>query len=94
MVCFTGMLPNQWLVRDFYPISYLPKGVRLTAYGGESADLPAAVLQRYLDGIAAGTIDFGPINVYNLDEIRKAHSAMEHNRSVGKLVVLTARAGS
>jgi NADPH:quinone reductase len=94
VVCFTGMLSNQWLVRDFYPIGYLPKGVRLTAYGGDSADLPAAVLQRYLDGIAAGTIDLGPINVYNLDEIRKAHSAMEHNRSVGKLVVLTARAGS
>jgi len=40
VVCFTGMLSNQWTVRDFYPIDYLPRGVRLTAYGGGAADLP------------------------------------------------------
>ncbi len=26
VVCFTGMLSNQWTVRDFYPIGYLPRG--------------------------------------------------------------------
>ena len=41
-VCFTGMLSNQWTVPDFYPIDYIPRGVRLTAYGGDSSDLPAA----------------------------------------------------
>ncbi|HEX7735527.1 MAG TPA: zinc-binding dehydrogenase, partial [Ktedonobacteraceae bacterium] len=88
-VCFTGMLSNQWTVPNFYPIAYLPKGVRLTAYGGESADLPAAVLQGYLDKIAAGTLMFAPGRVYEfgLDEIRQAHADMEHNRVVGKLVV-------
>src|SRR5206468_8915826 len=40
-VCFTGMLSNEWIVPNFYPIAYLPKGVRLTAYGGDNADLPA-----------------------------------------------------
>lgn len=88
-VCFAGMLSNQWIVRDFYPIAYIPKGVRLTAYGGESADLPALVLQRYLDRIASGALDLGPIQVYPLAEIRKAHADMEQNRTVGKLVVLT-----
>ena len=39
-VCFSGMLSNEWTVRDFYPIDYLPSGVRLTAYGGEASDLP------------------------------------------------------
>ena len=39
-VCFTGMLSNEWTVPDFYPIDYIPRGVRLTAYGGDSADLP------------------------------------------------------
>jgi NADPH:quinone reductase len=42
VVCFTGMLSNQWTVRDFYPIDYLPRGVRLTAYGGDAGDLPRA----------------------------------------------------
>ena len=39
-VCFTGMLSNRWTVPDFYPIDYLPTGVRLTGYSGGSADLP------------------------------------------------------
>jgi NADPH:quinone reductase len=42
-VSFAGMLSNDWIVKDFYPIEYLPKGVRLTAYGGEADDLPPAV---------------------------------------------------
>ncbi|MFI1978864.1 zinc-binding dehydrogenase [Streptomyces wedmorensis] len=88
-VCFTGMLSNQWTVPDFYPIDYLPKGVRLTAYGGESADLPASVLQRFLDAIAGGRIGLGPVNTYSLDDIRRAHTDMEQGRAVGKLVVLT-----
>ncbi|GAA0222209.1 hypothetical protein GCM10010492_20470 [Saccharothrix mutabilis subsp. mutabilis] len=71
-VCFTGMLSDQWLVRDFHPIGYLPKGVRLTAYGGEAADLPAEVLQRYLDQVAAGEVNPGPTTVYRLEDIRAA----------------------
>ncbi|WP_331768236.1 zinc-binding dehydrogenase [Embleya sp. NBC_00896] len=90
-VCFTGMLSNQWLVHDFYPIGYLPKGVRLTAYGGESGDLPGEVLQRFLDEIAAGRITLGPVNTYRLDDIRHAHADMEAGHTVGKLVVLTDR---
>jgi NADPH2:quinone reductase len=88
-VCFAGMLSNEWIVRDFYPIDYIPKGVRLTAYSGDNADLPAQVLQRYLDGVASGAVDLGPVHVYTLGEIRRAHSDMEHNRTFGKLVVLT-----
>ena len=51
VVCFTGMLSNQWTIGDFYPIEYLPRGVRLAAYHGEAGDLPAAVLQSFLDGV-------------------------------------------
>ena len=53
VVCFTGMLSNQWTVPEFYPIDYLPRGVRLTAYSGDVADLPPAVLQDFLDDVAA-----------------------------------------
>jgi len=75
-------------VRDFYPIGYLPTGVRLTGYGGDAADLPAAVLQRALDDIALGKLDLGAQTVYEMDDIRKAHDDMEHNRVVGKQVVV------
>lgn len=91
-VCFAGMLSNQWTISNFYPIGYLPAGVRLTAYGGEADDLPASVLQRYLDRIATGEASLGPAKVYPLAEIRQAHDDLEHNRTAGKLVVLTGRA--
>ena len=86
-VCFTGMLSNQWIVPNFYPIAYLPRGVRLTAYGGGIGDLPAEVLQRYLDRLAVGDVSLGPVHVYALEQIRQAHTDMEQNRTFGKMVV-------
>ena len=53
-VCFTGMLSDQWTIADFYPMDWLPNGVRLTAFSGEAADLPAPVLQEFLDAVAVG----------------------------------------
>jgi NADPH:quinone reductase len=88
VVCFTGMLSNQWTVRDFYPIEYLPRGVRLTAYGGEAADLPPRMLQDFLNDVAAGTAAVPVGRVYHLDQIVQAHADMEGNRVSGKLVVL------
>ena len=89
VVCFTGMLSNQWTVRDFYPIDYLPRGVRLTAYGGGAADLPPELLQGFLDRVAAGTAVVPVGRVYRFDQIVQAHADMEANRVSGKLVVLT-----
>jgi NADPH:quinone reductase len=89
VVCFTGMLSNQWTVRDFYPIDYLPRGVRLTAYGGGAADLPSRLLQGFLDAVAAGTAVVPIGHVYRFDQIVQAHADMEANRVSGKLVVLT-----
>jgi NADPH:quinone reductase-like Zn-dependent oxidoreductase len=82
------MLSNQWTVADFYPIEYIPPGVRLTAYGGDAADLPADVLQAYLDAVAAGRLTVPIHRTYALDEIAQAHADMEHGRATGKLVVL------
>jgi NADPH:quinone reductase-like Zn-dependent oxidoreductase len=83
------MLSNQWTVRDFYPIDYLPRGVRLAAYGGEAGDLPAEVLQRFLDDVAASAARVPVSRIYEFDEIAEAHRAMEAGTAVGKLVVLT-----
>lgn len=86
-VCFTGMLSNQWTVPDFYPNEFIPSGVRLTAYSGDSGDLPGDVLQSYLDDVAAGRIEIAIDRVYTLDEIQRAHADMEADRATGKLVV-------
>ncbi|MFV1999229.1 MAG: zinc-binding dehydrogenase, partial [Acidimicrobiia bacterium] len=87
VVCFTGMLSNQWTVDNFYPIAYIPSGVRLTAYAGEVGDLPPSVLQAYLEGIADRRINVPIDHTYSLDEIQQAHADMENNSATGKLVV-------
>jgi NADPH:quinone reductase-like Zn-dependent oxidoreductase len=91
VVCFTGMLSNQWTVEQFYPIDYIPSGVRLTAYGGDAADLPADVLQGFLDAVAAGHATVPISRVYDLEQIAEAHADMEAGVATGKLVVTTAR---
>jgi NADPH:quinone reductase-like Zn-dependent oxidoreductase len=93
VVCFTGMLSNVWTVRDFYPIDYIPHGVRLTAYGGDAHDLPQSVLQDYLDAVAANQAVVPIDHVYEFDQIAEAHAAMEAGDAVGKLVVMTPRNG-
>ena len=89
VVCFTGMLSNEWIVEDFYPIEFIPTGVRLTAYGGDANDLPADVLQDFLDKAAAGVMTIPIHRTYRFDEIVDAHRDMEAGVATGKLVVTT-----
>jgi NADPH:quinone reductase len=87
-VCFTGMLSNQWTIKDFYPIDYIPAGVRLTAYEGTASDLPRGALQRILDAVADGSLPITVHQVYDgLEQVRQAHTDMETNTASGKLVV-------
>lgn len=88
VVCFTGMLSNEWIVKDFYPIEYIPRGVRLTAYGGGAADLPQSVLQQFLDAVDVGRIVVPIHRSYRMEEIVQAHADMEAGLSAGKLVVI------
>jgi len=88
VVCFTGMLSNEWLVKDFYPIGYLKNLVRLCAYSGDASDLPASVLQDFLDGVSAGKLSVPIDHVYGFDEVVEAHTKMESNSAAGKLVVV------
>jgi NADPH:quinone reductase-like Zn-dependent oxidoreductase len=87
VVCNSGALSNDWLLKDFYPTGDIPSGVFLTGYGGDASDLPPAVLQAFLDDVAAGRATMPIAKVYSLEQIVEAHGDMEHNRVAGKLVV-------
>ena len=86
-VCFTGMLSDQWSIPNFYPMDWLPNGVRLTAYSGGAADLSPATLQGFLDAVADGTAAVPLGRVYSLDQIVQAHHDMEQSAVGGKGVV-------
>jgi NADPH:quinone reductase len=62
--------------------------VRLTGYSGDATDLPAEVLQSFLDEVAAGRLNVPIHRTYTLDEISSAHADMEAGSATGKLVVL------
>jgi NADPH:quinone reductase-like Zn-dependent oxidoreductase len=87
-VCFTGMLSDNWTIPDFYPMDWLPNGVRLTAYSGEASGLPASELHAFLDAVAAGAASVPIGRVYRLDEIVEAHRDMENGTVGGKAVVV------
>lgn len=86
-VCVTGALANRRALADFEPARHLPNGVRLTGYEGGAADLPAALLQRYLDAVADGRFAVPIHRVYPLDGVPEAHASMTACEAVGKLVV-------
>jgi NADPH:quinone reductase len=88
-VCFTGALSDEWVIPDFSPIGYIPFGVRLTAYGGEAADLPAHVFNRQLQAIAAGRLKVSVAKVYRgLEAVREAQADLEAGTKPGKHVVV------
>ena len=87
-VGFTGMLSDPWTMPDFYPMDWLPNGVRLTAYSGEASDLTTPVLQGFVDAVARGDAQIPPGRVYQLDEIAQAHRDMEAGTVGGRAVVL------
>ena len=89
VACFTGMLSNQWTIDDFYPIDFIPGGVRLTAYRGGTSDLLAAILQGFIDEIEAGRVRIPVGHVFRFEEIVEAHQTMEDGTMSGKLVVTT-----
>ncbi|MCW3492663.1 zinc-binding dehydrogenase [Microbacterium sp. SSM24] len=94
VVCFTGMLSNHWAIPNFYPMDWIPNGVRLTAYSGEAADLAPETLQDFLDAVAAGRAVIPVGKTYRLDDIVTAHEDMEAGRVGGKgVVVIDDRAG-
>ena len=95
-VCFVGMLSNEWIVkRAFIPIDYLPKGVRLSAYGGGDSSLPApsaTTLPRPHRETARSASDRLRPTVSKTSP--KAHGDIDANRVAGKLVGLTSVSGA
>jgi NADPH:quinone reductase len=87
VVCNSGALSNDWALKDFYPTGDIPSGVFLTGYSGDASDLPAEVLQAFLDDVGAGRATMPIAKIYALEDIVEAHADMEHNRVAGKLVV-------
>jgi len=89
IVCMTGILGNQWVLKDFEPMGDIPSTVRLTSYMGESANLSAVLFREFIKQVEDGSIKIRIDTVFGMDDIVAAHGYMEANKAKGKLVVET-----
>jgi NADPH2:quinone reductase len=89
VVCMTGILGNEWTMKEFTPMGDIPSLGRLTVYMGESNNLSKELLQEFIDEVEKGTIKLNIDKVFQLDEVAEAHQYMEDNKAKGKIVVRT-----
>jgi NADPH:quinone reductase-like Zn-dependent oxidoreductase len=87
VVCITGILGNEWTMKDFTPMGDIPSLGRLTVYMGEAGNLQKELLQEFIDGVEDGTIKINIDKIFRLDQIVEAHQYMESNQAKGKIVI-------
>ncbi len=88
LVCMTGMVGDQWSLRDFSPMGAIPTAVGLTTYSGGPDDFMRTPLQEIVRQVEAGTLVPKIGKVFALDQIVEAHRVMEENSAGGKIVVV------
>ena len=88
IVCMTGILGNEWTMKEFTPMGDIPSLGRLTVYGGDAENLTADSLQKFIQLVESGKVDIKIDRTFELNEIPEAHQYMEDNLAKGKLVVL------
>lgn len=89
MVCMTGILGDEWTMKEFTPMGDIPSLGRLTVYMGESKNLSKELLQEFIDDVEKGNIKLNIDQVFQLDDVASAHQYMEDNKAKGKVVVTT-----
>jgi NADPH:quinone reductase-like Zn-dependent oxidoreductase len=89
IVCMTGIVGNQWSMREFAPMEAIPTAVYLTSYAGDTHDFMHTPLNQLAQQVADRTLKIQIGRTFHLDQIVEAHRAMEENSAGGKIVVLT-----
>lgn len=88
IVCMTGMLSEQWSIKDFAPMDYIPAATFLTVYDSGQMRVEGKYFQDFIDEIENGNIHPKIKKVFSLEEIVEAHTFMETNQGGGKIVVV------
>jgi len=87
-VCMTGILGNEWTMKEFTPMGDIPSLGRLTVYMGESKNLSKELLQDFITAVEENKIKLNIDRVFEFQEIVDAHQYMENNKAKGKIVVV------
>lgn len=88
-VCMTGMLAEQWAIKDFAPMEYIPAGVFLTVYDSGQLQVCRLAFQQFIKEVEEGQVRISIGGTFQLADITAAHQLMDSNTAKGKIVVLT-----
>jgi NADPH2:quinone reductase len=88
IVCMTGMLSEQWAIKDFAPMESIPATVSLTVYDSGQVKVATEHFQSFIRDVEAGLIRLNVSQTFSLNQIVEAHRLMESNAASGKIVVL------
>jgi NADPH:quinone reductase-like Zn-dependent oxidoreductase len=91
-VAVVGLLGGPPILENLHLMQDLPNATRLTFFPSGMLGTPAlpiseAPLRAIAEGIAAGRIPSLRVRTFEFDEVRQAHTLMESDRALGKLVV-------
>ena len=87
-VCMSGMLSEQWSIKDFSPMEYIPATVNLTIYDSGQTRIDKTNLQAFINDVEDGYIKLNISQTFTLAKIAEAHKLMESNTASGKIVVV------
>ena len=88
IVCMTGMLSEQWSIKDFAPMDFISSGTFLTIYDSGQVRVDGKYFQDFINEIDNGNIQPKIKKVFKLEDIVEAHTFMESNSGGGKIVVV------
>ncbi len=89
IVCMTGIVAEEWSIKDFAPMDYIPATAYLTVYSTGQIRIGVQLFQDFINKIERGDIKPQIKRIFKLDEIVEAHKLMESNSGGGKIVVVT-----
>jgi NADPH2:quinone reductase len=87
IVCMTGILGGEWELQKFQPMEDIPTAVKLTSYAGGAEDLSPPQLQRYLEQVEQGQLNFARAVSFSFAQLPEAHRLMDSNAGNGKIVI-------
>ncbi len=88
IVCMTGILGNEWTMKEFTPMDDIPSLGRLTVYmSSVTMNLKKELLQQFIDLVERKIVKIPIDKIFKLEKIVEAHNYMESNQAKGKIVV-------
>lgn len=86
IICVTGLLGGEWVLKDFDPLEDLPVDAYITSF--HSGNVNKGKIQAMLDYVSQYDVDAAPEKIFSLEEVPKAHKYLAAADSFGKVVVI------